>query len=156
MHLVDSYYRYYAWQYVRSTTREVMMLTDLLSFDVAPRREVQPLLHTLYPNGPRSQNEPSERIRLHPQELALLFIIFAMGARHALEWEQGEGPDEDYSWLARSCLTKGDFMTHHTICGVQTLVRSDDRCHYLSRLNHFSLSWLPTNCKCMPKVSIEH
>jgi len=45
-----------------------------------------------------------------------------MGARHALEWEQGEGPDEEYSLLARTCLTKGDFMTHHTICGVQTLV----------------------------------
>jgi hypothetical protein len=68
------------------------------------------------------QPEQNERIRLHPQELALLFIIFAMGARHALEWEQGEGPDEEYSLLARTCLTKGDFMTHHTICGVQTLV----------------------------------
>lgn len=96
----------------------------LPSFDVAPRREVQPLLDTLYPKTVRLQTEPNERIRLHPQEIALLFIIFAMGARHALEWEQGEGPDEEYSWLARSCLTKGDFMTHHTICGVQTLVRS--------------------------------
>jgi hypothetical protein len=44
-----------------------------------------------------------------------------MGARHALEWEQGEGPDDRYSLLARTCLTKGDFMTHHTIYGVQTL-----------------------------------
>lgn len=103
-----------------------------LSFDVAPRKEVQPLLDTLYPNAARLQTEQSDRIRLHPHELALLFIIFAMGARHALEWEQGEGPDEEYSWLARSCLTKGDFMTHHTIYGVQTLVRFGGHCYHWS------------------------
>jgi len=131
IHLIDSYYRYYAWQYVPGISRGFVVLADLFSFDVAPRREVQPLLDKLYPNAAHSQKDPNERIRLHPQELALLFIIFAMGARHALEWEQGEGPDEGYSWLARSCLTKGDFMTHHTICGVQSLVRSDDRCHCL-------------------------
>jgi hypothetical protein len=98
------------------------LLTHSNSFDVAPRRDVQPLFDTLYPQSARSHSEQHERIRLHPQELALLFIIFAMGARHALEWEQGEGPDEEYSQLARTCLSKGDFMTHHTICGVQTLV----------------------------------
>jgi hypothetical protein len=109
------------------------------SFDVAPRKDIQPLLDKLYPNLGAFQSEQNERIRLHPQELALLFIIFAMGARHALEWEQGDGPDEEYSLLARTCLTKGDFMTHHTICGVQTLVRA--RCWpslLIATLTHIS------------------
>lgn len=89
---------------------------------MAPRSDIQPLLETLYPIPVTLRSDREQRIRLHPQELALLFSIFAMGARHALEWEQGEGPDDRYSLLARTCLTKGDFMTHHTIFGVQTLV----------------------------------
>jgi hypothetical protein len=94
---------------------------------VAPRNDVQPLLDTLYPTQANLQSNQETRVRLHPQQLALLFSIFAMGARHALEWEQGEGPDDRYSLLARTCLAKGDFMTHHTICGVQTLVSHASR-----------------------------
>jgi hypothetical protein len=80
------------------------------------------MLEALYPSPQSLPVDEEKRIRIHPQKLGLLFIIFAMGARHALEWEQGEGPDSGYTLLARTCLTKGDFMTNHTIYGVQTLV----------------------------------
>lgn len=96
--------------------------SDSYSFDVAPRTTINPILDNLYsPSGSHGTHQ-DRRIRQHPQDLALIFIIFAMGARHNLEWNLGEGPEEEYLALAKTCLARGAFMTHHTISAIQTLV----------------------------------
>lgn len=100
-----------------------------LSFDVAPRTAITPILDHLYPTSGAQGPLQERRIRLHPQELALIFIIFAMGARHNLEWNLGEGPEEEYLALAKTCLARGAFLTHHTIAAVQTLVSPSSHLH---------------------------
>lgn len=57
------------------------------------------------------------------QRLALLFIIFAMGALHSLELPPNDPSAEEYLDLAKRSLAKTDFLTHSTIAAVQTLVR---------------------------------
>lgn len=63
-----------------------------------------------------------QSLKVHPQELALLFIVFAMGARYSLESTLDEAPGAEYLPLAKACLAKGDFMAHNTLPGVQALV----------------------------------
>lgn len=90
--------------------------TDI-SHDVAPRRSVQPLLDRMYDeSGP----EPARRV--HPQQLALLFITMAMGALHNPELPPHDPSAEQYLAAARWCLVKGDFIGHNTIAGLQALV----------------------------------
>lgn len=56
------------------------------------------------------------------QQLALLFALLALGASHNLEFSPDDPIAEDYCEAARACLVKGNFMTHSTLAGVQTLV----------------------------------
>lgn len=67
-----------------------------------------------------SQNTYS---RVDVQQLALLFAVLALGASHNLELSPDDPIAEDYCEASRNCLVKGNFMTHSTLAGVQTLVR---------------------------------
>jgi hypothetical protein len=58
------------------------------------------------------------------QQLATLFAVLAIGATHNLELSPDDLVAEEYCESARSCLVKGNFMTHSTLAGVQTLVSS--------------------------------
>ncbi|TXT11220.1 hypothetical protein VHUM_01971 [Vanrija humicola] len=99
--LVDSYYRNYTWNH-----------------DVAPRRSVQPIFDRVYvQNAP----EPLHR-RVHPQQLALLFIIMAMGALHNPDLPPHDPSAEHHLTAARWCLVKGDFIGNNTIAGLQALI----------------------------------
>jgi hypothetical protein len=60
--------------------------------------------------------------RLDVQQLATLFAVLALGASHNLELSPDDQIAEDYCEFARNCLVKGNFMTHSTLAGVQTLV----------------------------------
>jgi hypothetical protein len=60
--------------------------------------------------------------RLDVQQLATLFAVLALGASHNLELSPDDQIAEDYCESARNCLVKGNFMTHSTLAGVQTLV----------------------------------
>lgn len=61
--------------------------------------------------------------RVDVQQLALLFAVLALGASHNLEFSPDDPIAEDYCEASRNCLVKGNFMTHSTLAGVQTLVR---------------------------------
>ena len=63
--------------------------------------------------------------RLDVQQLATLFAVLALGASHNLELSPDDQIAEDYCESARNCLVKGNFMTHSTLAGVQTLVISN-------------------------------
>ncbi|ORY26987.1 fungal-specific transcription factor domain-domain-containing protein [Naematelia encephala] len=102
--MVESYYRYFAWH-----------------FDVAPREELQPIFDQVYATSRIGVPHQTSRTRYDPQQLALLFIILAMGSRHTLEHDTDDNVGADYLALSKACLAKGDFMSHNTIAGVQAL-----------------------------------
>ena len=60
--------------------------------------------------------------RAHAQQLALLFIVLAMGALHNLELPPDDPTAGEYLALSRDALEAGDFIINNTIAGVQTLV----------------------------------
>ncbi|WVQ97545.1 hypothetical protein IAU59_004659 [Kwoniella sp. CBS 9459] len=98
--LMDSYYRYFAWNH-----------------DTAPRRFFQPVFDKIYDSvASRSYRN------VHPQQLALLFVILAMGTLQNLELPLHDPSANEYLAYAKGCLTKGDFMNNNTIAGVQTLI----------------------------------
>lgn len=118
--LVDSYFRNYTWNH-----------------DVAPRGCVQPIFDRAYDLGERDVDDRKRRERrvsngadgdtapnthLHPQQLALLFIILAMGALHNPDLPPHDPSAEHHLASARWCLVKGDFIGNNTIAGLQALV----------------------------------
>lgn len=90
------------------------------SFEIVSRSTLQQILQQAY-SYVRNRTL-GQSLKVHPQELALLFIVFAMGARYSLESTLDEAPDLEYLPLAQACLAKGDFMAHNTLAGVQALV----------------------------------
>ncbi|ORX41278.1 hypothetical protein BD324DRAFT_613935 [Kockovaella imperatae] len=100
--LVDCYYRYFTWNH-----------------DVAPRRSIQPLLNRVL--GDRQPVKILAK-NIHPQQLALVYMILAIGSLYNLELPQHDPQAEDFLLLSKNCLTKGDFLNHNTMPGVQTLL----------------------------------
>ncbi|WWC67436.1 uncharacterized protein I206_101344 [Kwoniella pini CBS 10737] len=98
--LMDSYYRYFAWNH-----------------DTAPRKFFEPIFDRIF----QSISNKSYR-SVHPQQLALLFAILAMGTLQNLELPPNDPTANEYLSLAKGCLTKGDFLNNNTIAGVQTLI----------------------------------
>ncbi|OWZ30832.1 hypothetical protein C347_03977 [Cryptococcus neoformans AD2-60a] len=99
--LVDSYYRYFAWNH-----------------DPAPRRTFQPIFDRVY----ASLLEPRPENNVHLQQLALVYMLLAMGTVHNIELPPHDESAEEYLALAQAAMTKGNFMNHATIAGLQTLV----------------------------------
>ncbi|WWC88880.1 uncharacterized protein L201_003795 [Kwoniella dendrophila CBS 6074] len=97
--LVECYFRYFAWH-----------------FDVVPRQSFKPIFDRIYSAVMSSQQQ-----RVVSQELALLYIILALGALHSLELRPNDPSAENYCNLSKACLAKGDFLVHTTLAGVQTL-----------------------------------
>ncbi|ORY30182.1 fungal-specific transcription factor domain-domain-containing protein [Naematelia encephala] len=100
--LIDSYYRYFAWNY-----------------NIAPRNVLQPIIDRLYRQlSLHGFTMPAE---VSHQQLALVFAILAMGSLHNLEVAPNDSCAVEYLALSKLCLTKGNFMTHNTLAGVQTI-----------------------------------
>lgn len=57
-----------------------------------------------------------------PQELALLYVVFAMGALYSLELPPNDPVATEYHALSKACLVKGNFLVNTAMSGVQTLV----------------------------------
>ncbi|KLT41091.1 hypothetical protein CC85DRAFT_303533 [Cutaneotrichosporon oleaginosum] len=96
--LAHAYFRYFAWQY-----------------DVAPRAYFEPIFERVYA-AVESNNHA-----VNPQQLALLFIVFAMGALYSLELPPNDPAAAEYHALSKACLVKGNFLVNTAISGVQTL-----------------------------------
>lgn len=88
------------------------------SHDPAPRRTFQPIFDRVYASilQPRPENS------VHLQQLALVYMLLAMGTVHNIELPPHDESAEEYLTLAQAALTKGNFMNHATIAGLQTLV----------------------------------
>ncbi|RSH80750.1 hypothetical protein EHS25_007086 [Saitozyma podzolica] len=98
--LLESYYRYFAWNH-----------------DPAPRSTVVGILEEAY--------NPLAGSAVEAQKLALLFIVFALGALHNLELPANDPSAEEYLSLSQACLAMGDFMRFTTIAGVQALLETE-------------------------------
>lgn len=108
----DAYFRYFAWQCVCS------LATPAHSrYDVVPRPSYEPIFERVY----AAVDEPSTE-GINPQELALLYIVFAMGALYSLELPPNDPVALEYHALSKACLAKGNFLVNNAMSGVQTLV----------------------------------
>ncbi|WVQ84771.1 hypothetical protein IAT38_006928 [Cryptococcus sp. DSM 104549] len=101
--LLDSYNRHFAWH-----------------ASIAPCEQVEPIFNLAYryvnhPSGVSGKDVP-------PQDLALLYIVLAMGSYYNLELPPDDPSIEEYLALSKMCLAKGDFMANNTISGLQTLL----------------------------------
>lgn len=101
----------------------------MLSFDVAPRSSVQPIFDEMYDFR---EGRFGSGGRPDCQRLALLYIIFAVGALHSLELPANDPSAEEYLDLSKRSLAKTDFLTHSTVAAVQTLVRIVPLCSQIS------------------------
>ncbi|WOO78230.1 uncharacterized protein LOC62_02G001781 [Vanrija pseudolonga] len=104
----DSYYRYFAWQY-----------------DIVPRAYFEPMFNRIYASRRTADGT------IKPAELAVLYIVFAMGAHFSLELPPNDPIATEYLELAQASLVKSNFLVHNTIQCVQTL-------HVMA---HFHLRW---------------
>ena len=73
---------------------------------------------------------------IHPQQLALVYMILAMGSLYNLELPQHDPQAEEFLSLSKACLSRGDFLNHNTIAGVQTIV-SPAKCQQETLLTPF-------------------
>lgn len=90
------------------------------SHNPAPRPTLQKIFEEAY--SPRAFDPAPNCLRqVGHQRLALLFIVFALGALHSLELPPNDPSAEEYFSLAKTCLAKGDFMRNNTLAGVQAL-----------------------------------
>nr|XP_031857529.1 uncharacterized protein CI109_007089 [Kwoniella shandongensis]KAA5524601.1 hypothetical protein CI109_007089 [Kwoniella shandongensis] len=99
--LVDSYYRYFAWNH-----------------DIAPRPTFQRVFDQVY--LARETERPERKV--HAQQIALVYMILALGTVQNLELPPHDESAEEYIALGKACLSKGDFLNHGTIAGVQALI----------------------------------
>lgn len=83
-----------------------------------PRRTFQPIFDRVY----ASLLEPRPENSVHLQQLALVYMLLAMGTVHNIELPPHDESAEEYLALAQAAMTKGNFMNHATIAGLQTLV----------------------------------
>jgi hypothetical protein len=99
------------------TANSVSLVLMTSRYDVIPRPSLTPLFDRTY-----SGTSTSKRDVVSPQELALLYMIFAMGALYSLELPPNDPVATEYFMLSKACLVKGNFMVNTAISGVQTLV----------------------------------
>ncbi|OCF31477.1 hypothetical protein I316_06879 [Kwoniella heveanensis BCC8398] len=102
--LVDSYYRYFGW-----------------SYEIIPRTDMKKILEDAY-NFTAGVGSRHRSSRVQAQQLALLFIVLAMGALHNLELPPDDTSAEEYLLSSEDCLARGQFMNNNTVPGVQTLI----------------------------------
>ncbi|KAM0746216.1 hypothetical protein T439DRAFT_140567 [Meredithblackwellia eburnea MCA 4105] len=98
--LLDVYFRHFAWH-----------------FDIAPRATIQPFFDKAYTATGREMNSSN----FPPHEVALLFIIFAVGAYYNLELQPGDPSVEEYLKISKAALAKGDVMATNTMNALKTM-----------------------------------
>ena len=114
--LVDSYFRYFAWQYVLCLLPVALAYS---SFDIAPRNTIEKLIRETY--AMKDAESPDFRA-IDSQCLALLFIILAIGSLHNLELPPHDPSADKYLELSKRSLAKADFLIQGDIAGIRTMV----------------------------------
>lgn len=94
---------------------------NVRSYDVIPRASFQPIFDRAY----RAVGRRQQPVGLAPQELAVVYIVFALGALLSLELRPQDPSAEHFYNIAKACLAKGDFLVQPTLAAVQALVSCD-------------------------------
>ncbi|OCF32109.1 hypothetical protein I316_06265 [Kwoniella heveanensis BCC8398] len=102
--LIEAYFRHFSWH-----------------FNVVSRKRIEEVFEKAYSLRPPPNQTSVSGQQIAAQDLALLFIIFAMGAYYNLELPPDDSLVDDYLLVAQNCLSKGDFLSNNTLAGVQTL-----------------------------------
>ncbi|KAM0750597.1 hypothetical protein T439DRAFT_380485 [Meredithblackwellia eburnea MCA 4105] len=100
--LVEAYYRHFSWH-----------------FDIAPRNSFMPFFEKAY-DTTSSKDMTSSNFPSH--DLALLFVILAVGSYYNLELPPGDPSVEEYLRISKCCLSKGDLMATNTLAAVKTML----------------------------------
>lgn len=88
------------------------------SHDVAPKGLFSKTFDRVYSlSDGRSMSPP-----VNPQDIALVFIIMALGTVFNIEMPMHDSTAEDWLHLSERALVKGDFLSNNTLAGLQTLV----------------------------------
>jgi hypothetical protein len=101
------------------------MITELLSYDIAPRESFNITLHTIYAAAEQVRRgaAPRGQFVVHPHSVALLFAILGTGCIYNLSLDVNDAVAEGYLLQSQRCLALGDFMSKNTITAIQALVR---------------------------------
>ncbi|WWC60056.1 uncharacterized protein I303_102619 [Kwoniella dejecticola CBS 10117] len=99
--LIDTYFRHFSWH-----------------FNIASKSLIDSISDKAY-SGSRSSE--TQQYDVSAQQLALLFVVFAVGSYYNLELSPDDPSVEDYLGVSKACLAKGDFLANNTTAGVQTL-----------------------------------
>ncbi|WWC87440.1 uncharacterized protein L201_002329 [Kwoniella dendrophila CBS 6074] len=99
--LIETYFRHFSWH-----------------FNIASRSLVESIFEKAYA---LLDSTGAQKRDVSAQQLALLFVILAMGAYYNLELAPDDSSVEDYVGVSQACLAKGDFLANNTTAGVMTL-----------------------------------
>ncbi|RSH91564.1 hypothetical protein EHS25_009863 [Saitozyma podzolica] len=102
--LIDSYFRYFAWNY-----------------DIVAEHRLRPVCDDIFTQKALPAPLRERPTSLFIQRLGLIYVVLAMGALHNLEMPPEDPVVEQYISLAKACLIKSNFLIHTTIAGVQTV-----------------------------------
>jgi len=69
---------------------------------------------------------------VNPQEIALIFIVLAVGTLFNLEILPHHPSAHRYFRLSQQSLCKGDFLNRNTVAGLQTVVSEDAQRKFMS------------------------
>jgi len=129
--LVDCYFRHFSWQWVQARRLYHPDEADLTatlwfhSYNICPRPSFEPTL-----NATLDAQSSSSEIRVNPQQIALIYIVLAVGTLFNLEVLPHHPSANRYFRLSQQSLCKGDFLNRNTVAGLQTVVREDGRAYH--------------------------
>lgn len=89
-------------------------------YDIVSHDKLGRLFDRVYSTSTHGDMTPDTAV-LFVHELALVFVVLAMGALHHLELQPDDPMAEEFLAAARACLTKGNFLVYNTVPCVQTL-----------------------------------
>ena len=90
----------------------------MFSHDVAPKIYFEKIFDRVYKRRGGAVVSPS----LNAQEIALVFVIMAQGTMYNIEMPPFDASADHWIRLAELALVKGNFLSNHTLPGLQTLV----------------------------------
>lgn len=111
--------------YSNSVDHYGALLVD--SYNICPRPSFEPTL-----NAALDAQSSSSGTRVNPQEIALIFIVLAVGTLFNLEILPHHPSAHRYFRLSQQSLCKGDFLNRNTVAGLQTVVSEDAQRKFMS------------------------
>lgn len=97
-----------------------LTLANASSHNVAPRASFEETFQRVYKAAEIGHSATHSAV--HPQEIALIFIVLAQGTVFNIELPSYDESVEEWLYLSQQSLVKGNFMSDNMVVGLQTLV----------------------------------